>query len=180
MLEWVDEWMHGSMSDWNPYFPHNKAEVKHWAGVDLALEPRPHPTALTLLPALLWVWIGSSVSSELKTQGQERPRKTQQERTLCVALTAVGPEQEEQASASTRTRPSSQSSKYTAGPGHACSCCVPSPTTANWGCHMATTIGWLVIPPHVQGRDKLNSCEVQVHRPLCGLLHLLFLVLSLM
>ena len=47
--------MHGSMSEWNPYFPNNKAEVKHWAGVDLALEPRPHPTALTLLPALLWM-----------------------------------------------------------------------------------------------------------------------------
>ena len=103
------------------------------------------------------------MSSELKTQGQERPRKTQQERTLCVALTAVGPEQEEQPSASTRTRPSSQSSKYMAGPGHACSCCVPSPTTANWGCHMATTIGWLVIPPHVQGRELVFTDTLVLH-----------------
>lgn len=39
----MSAWVNGV--EWNPYFPHNKAEVKHWAEVDLALKPRPHPTA---------------------------------------------------------------------------------------------------------------------------------------
>lgn len=66
-----------------------------------------------------------------------------------MALAAAGPERrEEQPSASTRTRPSSQSSKYTAGPqGTRAPACVPSPTTVNWGCHTATMLGWLAIPP---------------------------------
>ena len=31
------------MSEWNPCFPHNKAEAKYWAVVNLALEPKASP-----------------------------------------------------------------------------------------------------------------------------------------